>query len=173
MAKTAAKGCSSGVALTVVADPSIAPAINDISDGWLAGKPVIDNACPSVVVRSVDSASEASILVKGDVTPPDVWIPASSLWVDRVRSQTAGLDTAADSLWLYPPIATSPLVLATTTAHAAAVRTAAAGGWTKLLSGTTADRIGESGVGHRRARDRDHRTGPPERHVQIRPVANW
>jgi Ca-activated chloride channel homolog len=135
---TATKVCSTGVALTVVADPSIAPAINGIADGWLAGKPVIDRACPSVVVRSVDSASEASILTKGDVTPPDVWIPASSLWVDRVRSQTAGLDSAADSLWLYPPIATSPLVLATTKTHAAAVRAAAAAGWTKLLSGTTA-----------------------------------
>ncbi len=136
-ATTAAKGCSSGVALTVVADPSIAPAINGIADGWLAGKPVIDHACPSVVVRSVASASEASILTKGDVTPPDVWIPASSLWVDRVRSQTAGLDSAADSLWVYPPIATSPLVLATTKTRAAAVRAAAAAGWTKLLSGST------------------------------------
>lgn len=129
--------CSTGVAVSVVADPSVAVAIDDISNQWVATKPVIDDACPSVSVRSVGSADEALTLVKADVTPPNVWIPASSLWVDRVRDEVAGVDSAANSVWLYPSIATSPLVLATTAAHAAAVRSAAAAGWKSLLSGTT------------------------------------
>jgi Ca-activated chloride channel homolog len=133
----AAKNCTRGVALTVTADPSIASAIEDIANQWMAGKPVVDETCPSVVVRSVDSATAAATLVKADANPPNVWIPASSLWTDRVRQQTAGLDSAANSLWLYPPIATSPLVLATTPGRAAAARAAAAGGWAKLLDGST------------------------------------
>ena len=129
--------CSTGVALSVVADPSIAPAISDIANQWMASKPVIDAACPSVVVRSVASADEAAALTKADTSPPGIWIPASSLWVDRVRKASAGTDSAANSLWLYSPIATSPLVLATTAASAAAVRAAAATGWKQLLMGST------------------------------------
>jgi Ca-activated chloride channel family protein len=129
--------CTTGVALSVVADPSIAAAIDDISNQWVATKPVIDGACPSVAVRSVGSADEALTLVKADITPPNVWIPASSLWLDRVRDEIAGVDSATNSVWLYPPIATSPLVLATTSGRAADVRTAAAAGWKSLLSGST------------------------------------
>ncbi len=129
--------CSTGVALTVAADPSIAPALTDITNQWVATKPVIGAACPSVVVRSVASAVEAAALTKADAAPPSLWIPASTLWVDRVREASAGTDSAANSLWLYPPIATSPLVLAASAASAGTVRTAAAAGWKQLLTGAT------------------------------------
>ncbi|MDP9219097.1 MAG: substrate-binding and VWA domain-containing protein [Actinomycetota bacterium] len=136
-ASSAATKCSAGVALTVVADPSVAPVITDIANQWVATKPIIDSACPSVAVRSVASADEAAALTKADTTPPGIWIPASSLWVDRVRAANAGTGSAANSLWLYPPIATSPLVLATTAATAAPVREAAAKGWKQLFIGAS------------------------------------
>jgi hypothetical protein len=60
----------------------------------------------------VASASQEEALAKPDVTVPDLWIPDSSLWVQRLRSDVDGTDAPARSLWLYPPVATSPLVLA-------------------------------------------------------------
>jgi Ca-activated chloride channel family protein len=126
--------CTAGVALTVVADPSVATVIGDIADGWSAARPIIDGACPTVTVRSQPSAIAASAFARPDTTLPDVWIPNSTLWVNNLRSATAGADTAANSIWISPPIATSPLVVATMPSQADSVRRAVAGGWRAVFA---------------------------------------
>ncbi|MEP6599734.1 MAG: VWA domain-containing protein [Actinomycetota bacterium] len=119
----------------MVADPSIAAAIEDIAARWTASAPVVSGACPTVSVRSMASATMAAQLVNTDTSLPQVWIPDSTAWVDRVRHDTAGRDSPVSSLWLYPPIARSPLVLATTATGLEATRATAARGWASVLSG--------------------------------------
>src|SRR4051794_25203622 len=82
--------CSAAVSLDVVAAPSISGVLTDIATHWSEGHPVIDGACPTVVVHSVSAANEEGVLAKPDVTVPDLWIPDSTQWVQRLRSDTAG-----------------------------------------------------------------------------------
>jgi len=126
--------CKAGVALTVAADPTVAAVIADIADAWSARRPLVDGVCPTVTVRSQSSADAASAFAKTNTTLPDVWIPDSTLWVDNLRDAIRGADTAANSMWLSGPIATSPLVLATAPGHAASVRREAAGGWRTVFA---------------------------------------
>jgi hypothetical protein len=133
-ASSPAAKCSSGVALTVVAAESIAPAISNIANAWVATHPVIDGACPRVNVHVATSSAEEATLTKPDVSLPDIWIPDSSLWIQRLGTDIEGQDTDAQSLWLYPSIASSPLVLATTESNVAAVTSAAKAGWASALA---------------------------------------
>jgi Ca-activated chloride channel family protein len=128
--------CASGVTLQVAAAPAIAPVLSEVATNWAKTKPVVDGACPTVVVRSVTGATEAVALAKPDVTLPDVWVPDSSLWIQQLKADTAGIDAPVQSLWSYPSIASSPLVLATTSANLAAVTASAATGWAGALAAT-------------------------------------
>ena len=133
-AASSSRSCTSGVALTVLAAPAIAPTVNDVASHWMSGSPVVDGACPTVVVRTSSSSTAEATLAKPDVTMPDVWIPDSSLWVQRLRDDTIGVDSPAQSLWIYPPVASSPLVLATTSGHATALAGPAGKGWASAMS---------------------------------------
>lgn len=115
--------CTSGVSLDVVTAPAIAAAVRDIATHWTDTHPDLNGACPTVNVRGATSADLEAFLAKPDVTMPDLWIPDSSLWVQRLRADVDGTDAPARSLWLYPPIATSPLVLAASPARATALKT--------------------------------------------------
>jgi hypothetical protein len=117
-----------------VAAPAIAPAISDLAASWVAGHPVVDGACPTVTVHTASAATEEATLAKPDTTLPDVWIPDSSLWVQQLRTDIDGQDTDAQSLWVYPSIASSPLVLATTEAAQGAFTSTAASGWGAVLT---------------------------------------
>jgi hypothetical protein len=117
--------CTSGVSLDVVTAPSIAAAVRDIATHWTDTHPDLGGACPTVNVRGATAAEQEALLAKPDVTMPDLWIPDSSLWVQRLRADVDGTDAPARSLWLYPPVATSPLVLAASPARAAALTTPA------------------------------------------------
>jgi hypothetical protein len=119
-----AKGCSSGIKLTVAASPEIAPAVQDAARSWEETKPEVNGKCVRVEVRGVAAADIASALaVRGgggiDVaaakpapTPsesdiPAVWIPDSTAWLGRVN----GVDRnalAPDA----PSVAMSPVVFA-------------------------------------------------------------
>ena len=99
--------------------------------------PVIDGACPTVVVHATSASAEESVLARPDVTVPDVWVPDSSVWVQRLRAQTAGADSPVQSIWLYPPIARSPLVLATPSAQQQALTAVAGRGWPAVLADTS------------------------------------
>lgn len=124
--------CTSGVSVDVVTAPSIAPTVRAIASRWQQSRPDLGGACPTVTVRSAGSAAEVATLAQPDVTVPDVWIPDSSVWVQRLRTQTLGSDTPVRSLWLYPPVATSPLVLTSSQPRAATLG-ASAKTWTSAL----------------------------------------
>ncbi len=98
---------------------------------------MVDGACATVTVHSTASAAEEAVLSRADVTMPDLWVPDSSQWVQRLRQATAGVDSPVESTWIYPAIATSPLVLATTPDQEKAVSSVAAGGWSSALSDTS------------------------------------
>ena len=126
--------CGSGVALNVVAAEEIAPVVTDIANSWVATHPVIDGACPTVTVKTSSAATTEAGLAKPDTTLPDVWLPDSSVWVQQLRSDIDGQDTDAQSMWVYPAVASSPLVLATTSANQSAASTLAQSGWASVLA---------------------------------------
>lgn len=119
-----ADGCSSsGIRLTVAADPSIAPAINEIASRWTATHPSIGGDCIRVEVSAKPSYELANSLgtfaggavdvaAKPAPTPaeadlPVVWIPDSTYWLGRVRAVDRDAFEA-----VAPSVATSPIVLA-------------------------------------------------------------
>jgi Ca-activated chloride channel family protein len=111
--------CTSGVSLDVVTAPALAQPLRDIASHWAESHPDFQGACPTVNVRSVASAAQEVALAKPDVTMPDLWIPDSSTWVQRLRSDVDGTDAPARSMWIYAAVATSPLVLSTSPERAA------------------------------------------------------
>src|SRR6201999_2763542 len=116
----------------------IAAVITDVAAHWSATRPVIDGACPTVVVHAITAATEERALAQPNVVLPDMWIPDSSLWIRRLQTDTAGQDSRVQSLWLYPAIASSPLVLASSGPTAARLRGPAAKGWVSALTGSSA-----------------------------------
>lgn len=98
-------GCETTTSLNVVVAPEIAPVVqqraNDLST---------EDTCYDVDVSSRESEATAESLVVSDGTePPDVWIPESTIWLQRAQSRGA---------WSVPvsgtSIASSPVVLALT-----------------------------------------------------------
>lgn len=87
--------------LSVVAALEIADLVRE-----LAG-PLADGSCPEVAVTGRGPAATLRTLAAGD-DPPDVWIPASSLWL-RLAASGGG---AADLPSSGPSIARSPVVIA-------------------------------------------------------------
>jgi hypothetical protein len=120
-----AGGCSSssGIKLTVAADPAIAPAIGEIANAWTATGPTVNGDCVRVEVvprssyamaenlatwsgGSVDVAAKpAPTPAEGDLPP--VWIPDSSYWIGRVAEVDRELFEGEST-----SIASSPVVLA-------------------------------------------------------------
>jgi hypothetical protein len=100
-----AAGCDSGTVVTVAAAPDIAPVVTRV------GRRVSEeggDGCYKVRVSSRESAEVAeSVAVSDGTERPDVWIPESTLSLQR------GQETGA---WNTPvtgtPIASSPVVLA-------------------------------------------------------------
>jgi Mg-chelatase subunit ChlD len=125
----------------VAAAPAITPVLTDIAGHWAATHPVIDGACPTVVVKQTNAANEESLLEKSNVTVPDIWIPDSAQWVQRLRTDTAGVDSPVQSAWYYPAIASSPLVLAVAPGAADALSGVAAKGWPATLADTSSVRM--------------------------------
>ncbi|MET7417976.1 substrate-binding domain-containing protein [Dactylosporangium sp. NPDC005555] len=113
-------GCSGTVRLSVAASPEIAPAIKDAAARWIKTEPRVDNECVAVDVVAVDSSEVASAIVgehgvkintlgqaDGKTQVPHVWIPDSSIWLQRMRAAREDLVPQA-----APSLARSPIVLA-------------------------------------------------------------
>ncbi|HEV2784030.1 MAG TPA: substrate-binding and VWA domain-containing protein [Actinophytocola sp.] len=106
-----ASGCDTTTTLNVVAAPDIAPIVTAI------GRKVSEEdaeSCYRVNVSSRESAATAESLAVSDGTErPDVWIPESTMWLQRAQDKGAwATPVAGDS------IASSPVVLALTDAAA-------------------------------------------------------
>jgi hypothetical protein len=103
--KLRSSSCDTTTVLNVTASPDIAPVIartaHDLST---------QDSCYDVRVSNRESEATAESLVVSDGTePPDVWIPESTIWLQRAQARGA---------WRTPvtgtSIASSPVVLALT-----------------------------------------------------------
>lgn len=120
-----ADGCSSssGIRLTVAADPAIAPAVTEIGNRWSRTDPEVNGDCVRIEVIAKPSHELAEgfatysggwvdVAAKPAPTPaesdlPMVWIPDSNYWLGRVQAVDRELFEASAA-----SIASSPVVLA-------------------------------------------------------------
>jgi extracellular solute-binding protein/von Willebrand factor type A domain-containing protein len=100
-----ASNCDTTTALNVTVSPDIAPVINRAAQEMSS-----QDSCYDVRVTDRDSQETAESLVVSDGSePPDVWVPDSTIWLQRAQARGA---------WDVPvsgtSIASSPVVLALT-----------------------------------------------------------
>lgn len=128
----AAGGCARTVDLPVLAAPAISRAVASVVSEWRHSKPMVGDACIVPTVAGKDSLATEQALTKSDRAV--VWIPESSVWVTRLLADVPSL---APQVKRGDPIASSPLVIATTPGHAATLNATAGRGWAAQLTGTT------------------------------------
>ncbi|MET0763907.1 MAG: substrate-binding domain-containing protein [Blastococcus sp.] len=102
-------GCDAArPSLKVVASPDIAPVVLAVAESVDGLRD--SNGCLRAQVRAEEDLDVLSALVQETAEPPDVWIPTSSLWVERAAASDL-LKPAQQ-----PSIASSPLVMAVSSA---------------------------------------------------------
>jgi hypothetical protein len=112
--------CGDRVRLTIAAAAEIAPAVRDATAEAANADLRVDGKCVAVDVAAADPADVAAAVAgrhqatlngvgqaSGKTTVPDVWIPDSSLWLQRLRS--GGPNWVPDEA---PSVARSPVVIA-------------------------------------------------------------
>jgi hypothetical protein len=110
--------CTSRTTLRVAAAPEIAPIVQSTGNAWSASQS--DGTCVTVAVTATDPADTAAAIAgeqgavveglgqaNGKAQIPDVWIPDSSTWLERIRAVKPDL-VPADA----QSVAQSPVVLA-------------------------------------------------------------
>lgn len=115
----AAASCFDGPAtLTIAADPGIAPTVQELATRYNATNPVVRDQCVTVTVQPETGAQVIDDLgQKPAADLPSMWVPQSS--VDLELAQETHPDALSSST---RSLATSPVVLATSTAQADAMR---------------------------------------------------
>lgn len=106
--------------VTVAAAPEIAPVIQTTGDKWAKSMPVQAGRCTAVDVIAAEPADVAAAIAgkhggaldgvgqaSGGTKVPDVWVPDSSMWLQRLRA--LGKDVVPAQA---PSVAVSPVVLA-------------------------------------------------------------
>lgn len=109
--------------LQVTADPKIAGALEAVVDEL----DTVGGDCPSVVIRTEESAVTAAVLGEGADPEFDAWVPDSSMWPARAAALAEFAEAQPTALVLGATIATSPVVFATTETTAAALGAESAG----------------------------------------------
>ncbi|HEV7898274.1 MAG TPA: substrate-binding domain-containing protein [Planosporangium sp.] len=112
--------CGQRINLSIAAAPEIAPAVRETTAKADSAELRLGDKCVSVEVTSADPADVAAAIANhhqsslgglgqasGKTKVPDVWIPDSSMWLQRLR--TGGQDWVPDDA---QSIARSPVVLA-------------------------------------------------------------
>lgn len=100
-----ASSCDTTTVLNVTASPDIAPVV-----ARTAQELSTEDTCYSVRVSNRESEATAESLVVSDGTePPDVWIPESTIWLQRAQARGAW-----DNPVTGTSIASSPIVMALT-----------------------------------------------------------
>jgi len=98
--------CGTPQQVTIMAAPDIAPVLTEVAR-TLPGQDGPD--CFQVNVTSKDSAGAADALVAGQAAGVDVWVPESTMWLQRARDMSAWNVPESG-----PAIASSPVVFALT-----------------------------------------------------------
>jgi von Willebrand factor type A domain-containing protein len=113
-------GCSGSVKLTVAVASEIQPAVDQTAQKWVKDGANLNGTCIAVNVASVNPAdmaaavaTEHKVLLVGvgaapsSVKVPDAWIPDSSTWLLRLKSEAPGFQPTDNK-----PVAQSPVVVA-------------------------------------------------------------
>jgi von Willebrand factor type A domain-containing protein len=113
-------GCSGSVKLTVAVASEIQSAVDQTAQRWVKDGANVKGTCVAVTVAAVDPANMAAAVATehkvqlvgvgaapSSVKVPDAWIPDSSTWLLRLRSEAPGFQPTDNK-----PIAQSPIVVA-------------------------------------------------------------
>ncbi|GAA0531079.1 substrate-binding and VWA domain-containing protein [Paractinoplanes ferrugineus] len=113
-------GCTGSVRLTVAAAPEIAPAVEQTAQKWIQDGANVNGTCVAVSVTPVNPATMASAVASEhkvtltglgaapeSVKVPDVWVPDSSTWLLRLKTEAQGFVPTDGK-----PVAQSPVVVA-------------------------------------------------------------
>ncbi|HEX6500451.1 MAG TPA: substrate-binding and VWA domain-containing protein [Micromonosporaceae bacterium] len=105
--------CSGSVKATIIASPSIYPILDSLGRQWEDTEPSVNGVCASVEIEAKDSAVMAQALgndwdPKTNGTPPDVWVPESSVWI---RQASADSDAERMMPDRQPSLARTPVVI--------------------------------------------------------------
>ncbi|MGH3341643.1 MAG: substrate-binding domain-containing protein [Carbonactinosporaceae bacterium] len=131
-------GClGSGGPLRVAASPDIAPALKEIAGRFSSGDLGAAEGCDDVDVVASEARTVADRLSSGDGgRRPDVWVPDSSIWVERTRDKSP----REDLLRVAFSVAHSPVAIAMTRPVAEELGWPDAGlGWGSVFGGTDED----------------------------------
>jgi len=112
--------CGTPIRVSVAVAPEIAPAVQASLGEWAATRPRVGDRCVVADIATVDPADVAAAIAgrhqavlngvgqaNGKIRVPDVWVPDSSLWLQRLRA--GGPDWVPEDA---PPLARSPVVVA-------------------------------------------------------------
>jgi hypothetical protein len=116
----AGAGCSGEARLAVAAAPEIAPAVQEAALRWLESAPRVENECIAIDVVAAQPSDVAAAITNdhgvkidglgqadGKTQVPQVWLPDSSTWLQRMRLVRDDIVPSA-----APSVASSPVVLA-------------------------------------------------------------
>ncbi|MFI5955860.1 protein kinase [Cryptosporangium sp. NPDC051539] len=119
---SAVSGCSGELPLVVAASPEKSGIVSALADRYNADPGDVDGECIKVRIVTVKSGEAVDALAKGWPSDdygdrPDVWSPASSVWVGLVGQRVGAIGTPPKA----PSLARSPLVIAAPEATAKAL----------------------------------------------------
>lgn len=107
--RSVGSGCTGApLPLSVTAQPEIAPAVRKVADRFNVQGHQVRGRCVRVAV----TAQEPSVIARSPKRLPDVWIPEHWVWLVAAQAKGGKVPQVAD------PLATTPVVLAVTTANA-------------------------------------------------------
>ena len=119
-------GCTGSIKLNVAAATEIAPAVEQAANQWTTDGGAVNGTCVSVSVTGVNPATMAAAIAHehqvqlpgvgsapASVVPPDVWIPDSSTWLLRIKSEASGfVPTDGTSVADSPVVVAMPVPVA-------------------------------------------------------------
>ncbi|MFC0429602.1 substrate-binding domain-containing protein [Kutzneria buriramensis] len=110
--------CAGEVPLRVAVTPSAATAVQSVADAFQHDQAAVNGQCVKVSVVSEGSADVVQSLPTRPIDPPALWIPDSSLWVSTAQDVDSKDPGNSPKLAEHPSLASSPLVVAASTAQA-------------------------------------------------------
>jgi hypothetical protein len=141
--------CALATNLSIAAAPEIAPALSSEAASWNTNDTTVDGECVTVSVAATAPADVASAIAgshgvtvaglgkpNGTATVPDVWVPDSSMWLQRLSTASSRISSTGTS------VASTPVVVAMPQPVAAALGSSLTSlTWSSLLQKMTSGSI--------------------------------
>jgi Ca-activated chloride channel homolog len=149
-------GCTGSIKLNVAAATEIAPAVDQAASKWSADGAEVNGTCVSVSVSGINPATMAAAIAHehqvtlaglgsapASVVTPDVWIPDSSTWLLRLKSEASGfVPTDGTSMAKSPVVVAMPEPVAEQAFHWPDKRV----GWKDLVGQMTRTNTVRTGI---------------------------